>query len=88
MNGKVLGAAVIGFLALKAVSRHHGMGAGYGPGGRHGGHSRRLDANDPRRQWIREFHRSLHEADEAEAAGATAGTATDAPPTAKSSTAN
>lgn len=95
MNGKVLGAAFLGFVALKAASRHHAMGGGFGPrepgmvgrfgpsgrrgpGGRHGRH---LDANDPRRQWIREFHRSLHEDDEAEAAGATAGTAGDAAPT-------
>ena len=65
---KFLGAAFLGFLALKIVSRHHPMGAGHGPGGRHGF---RPDANDPRRQWIREFHRSLHEADDAEAKGTT-----------------
>ena len=88
MNRKVIGATFLGLLAFKAASRHHGMasgfgprgygmGAAHGPGGRHGRH---LDANDPRRQWIREFHRSLHEADEAEAAGTTAGTAGDATP--------
>ena len=40
-------------------------------------HGRRLASpNDPRRQWIREFHRSLHEADEAEAADTQARPAT------------
>ncbi|HEX7473157.1 MAG TPA: hypothetical protein VF323_08735 [Candidatus Limnocylindrales bacterium] len=73
MNRKVIGAAFLGLLAFKAASRHHGMGAGHGPGGRH---RRRLDPNDPRRQWIREFHRSLHEADDAEAAEGTTGDAT------------
>jgi hypothetical protein len=84
MNRKILGAAFLGLLAFKIVGRHHGMGAGHGPGGRH---RRRLDANDPRRQWIREFHRSLHEADDAEAASTTAGTAGDAPPTTDPATA-
>lgn len=85
MNRKVIGAAFLGLLAFKAVGRHHGMGPGHGPGGRH---SRRLDANDPRRQWIREFHRSLHEADDAEAAGTTAGTAGAASPSAGPTTAD
>jgi hypothetical protein len=85
MNRKILGAAFLGFLVLKVVSRHHPMGGGHGPMGRHG---RRLDVNDPRRQWVREFHRSLHEADEAEAAGATAGTAGDAATTTNPATAD
>ena len=103
MNRKVIGAAFLGFVALKAASRHHGMGAGFGPRepgmvggigpwGRHGRHGRRLGADDPRRQWVREFHRSLHEADEAEAAGTTAGTtagtAGDAPSTTDPATAD
>ena len=75
MNRKVIGAAFLGLLAFKAVSRHHGMGAGHGPGGRH---SRRLGPDDPRRQWIAEFHRSLHEADAEAAEGTTGDTA---PPT-------
>ena len=54
---------------------------GTGPGARHG---RRLGADDPRRQWIREFHRSLHEADEAEAQG----TAGDAAPNTNPATAD
>ena len=81
MNRRVIGAAFLGLLVFKAISRHHPMGAGHGPGGRH---SRRLDANDPRRMWIREFHRSLHEADEAAAAG----TAGDATPSAGSASAD
>ena len=79
MDRKVIGAAIVGLLLVKVVGRHHGMGPGFGPR-----HRRRLDANDPRREWIREFHRSLHEADEAdaEAAAATAGPATASPATA------
>ncbi len=102
MNRKVIGAAFLGFVALKAASRHHAMGHGFGPRepgmvggfgprgrhGRHGGRFGSIDANDPRRQWIREFHRGLHEADEAEAAGTTAGTAGDAPSTTNPATAD
>jgi hypothetical protein len=83
MNGKVLGAALLGFVALKVVSRHHGMAGGYGP--RRGF---RPDGTDPRRQWIVDFHRSLHEADEAEASGTTAGTAGDASPSTNPATAD
>ena len=106
MNRKVLGAAFLGFVALKAAGRHHAMGGGFGPpsglgpqgrpGFGPGGFGRRgrrgfgpgsADSNDPRRQWIREFHRSLHEADEAEAAGTTPGTDGDAPSTTNPATA-
>lgn len=102
MNRKVLGAAFLGFVALKAAGRHHAMAGGYGPRsgsgagggfgpqgrpgfGPRGRHGFGPGGADQRRQWIREFHRSLHEADEAEAAGtnagATPGTDGDAPST-------
>lgn len=64
---------------------------GFGPRGRRGFGPMGADSSDPRRQWIREFHRSLHEADEAEAAATTAGTASgtdgDAPSTTNETTA-
>jgi hypothetical protein len=79
MNRKVIGAALVGLLFVKFAGHRHGFAGGHGPG-----HRRRLDANDPRRQWILEFHRSLHEAD----AEALAGTTADAAPTANPSPAD
>jgi hypothetical protein len=76
-----LGGLVLGIVLAKVAS-NHGVAAGHGPG-----HRRRLSADDPRRQWIREFHRSLHEADDAEAGGTSAGTTGDAASAAKPATA-
>ena len=62
-NG-VLGALIVGFLVVKVVGRHHPMRAGdmrHGRRGRRAGFD--LRQGDPRREWIAEFHRSLHEAD-------------------------
>lgn len=83
MNRKVIGAAFLGLLFVKFAGRRHGFAGGHGPGHRH-----RLDANDPRRQWILEFHRGLHEADAEALAGTAAGTTGDAAPTANPSTAD
>lgn len=46
------------------------MGGGFGPGGPGGTGSGPDASSDPRRQWIAEMHRSLHEA-EAKSAGTT-----------------
>lgn len=62
-------------------SGHSHWGAGYGRGPWAGGSGSGTDAsNDPRRQWIAEFHKSLHEAD------AGTGRGTDTPPTAPPTT--
>jgi hypothetical protein len=102
MNRKVIGAAFLGFVALKAASRHHAMVGGFGPRepgmvggfgpsrrgfGPRGRHGFGPGGADQRRQWIREFHRSLHEADEAKAAGTTSDTDGDAPSTTNPATA-
>ena len=74
MNCKIVGVAILG-LVLAKVASNHGMGAAHG-GAAYGPRShlgRHRDPNDPRRQWIREFHRSLHDADEADAAATSAG---------------
>lgn len=99
MNRKVLGGLFLGLFLAKVAGRRHAMAAGlgprsgFGPQGRHGfgprgRHGFGPAGTDPRRQWIREFHRSLHEADEAEAAGTNAGTDGDAPSTTNPATAD
>jgi hypothetical protein len=76
-----MGFLFFSFLALAAIFSgrrhrhgawgHHAMGpGGFGPGGPGGGQS-----GDPRRAWVAEIHRSLHEED-AQAAGPTGPTST------------
>jgi hypothetical protein len=58
----------IGFAVFAVGGRHRaGWGAGHGPwaggtaGGHAGGPGSPLDPSDPRRQWVADLHRRLHE---------------------------
>jgi hypothetical protein len=77
---------VIGFFVSMVAGRRHRW-AGHGPMGIQGGPGRfgpmggpgrhgQMDENDPRRQWVAEAHRHLHEADAARTASAAAGATT------------
>ena len=49
----------LGFLVFAFAGRRRGSwGPGHGPWSRHGG---RGGADDPRRQWVADMHRRLHE---------------------------
>jgi len=63
----------IGLLAFAFGGRRRGWGGGPGWGG-YGPGSGPMSSDDPRRQWIADAHRRLHE-EEARAAGTTPGTA-------------
>jgi hypothetical protein len=85
----------IGFVASMIAGRRRHW-AGDGPMGMHGGPGRwgpmgpmggpgrfgQMDENDPRRQWVAEAHRRLHEADAARAAGTGAAPTTPTAPSA------
>ena len=58
-----------GFMALLFGGRRRGWGPGYGSG-RWGGPWDATDSGDPRRQWVADAHRRLHE-EEARNAGTT-----------------
>jgi hypothetical protein len=82
----------IAFVVSMVAGRRRHWG-GYGPMGMHGGPGRfgpmggpgrfgQMDENDPRRAWVAEAHRHLHEADAARTASAASGTTTPGDPSA------